>query len=310
MLSPKVLQSPSIESKNVFQPSYFSSNHYQYQLAVDAKRKYSVKDCIRLASQVNIKHDANGCYRCDLVASYYMTALKIAREQEPIICNQDLFQLVSEMINLILSHRETSKYQSLVWFDLLTAELWELAKQLKEESFENDIYIPMDGIAKRGSVDSSASQESEELELEDEEEMFKRAIRTSIYHCRAVVCEQHKDVEQAIVYYRKCASVRPTIFESQQNMQKHALTSMRRLISSEVTSRPISTLKTRPTWSSTYSSDSASSSIRTLSTFICSNCSIEKQTMPVCAKCKIQPYCSIRCMKSHKSVHELTCSKS
>ncbi|ORE00992.1 hypothetical protein BCV72DRAFT_218116 [Rhizopus microsporus var. microsporus] len=293
MLSPKVLQSPSIESKTVLQPSYFSSNHYQYQLAVDAKRKYSVKDCIRLASQVNTKHDANGCYRCDLVASYYMTALKIAREQEPIICNQDLFQLVSEMINLILSHRETSKYQSLAWFDLLTAELWELAKQLKEESFENDLYIPMD-----------------ELELEDEEEMFKRAIRTSIYHCRAVVCEQHKDVEQAIVYYRKCASVRPAVFESQQNMQKHALTSMRRLISSEVPSRPISTLKTRPTWSSTYSSDSASSSIRTLSTFICSNCSIEKQTMPVCAKCKIQPYCSIRCMKSHKSVHELTCSKS
>jgi hypothetical protein len=278
--------------KTLLEPIYFTSNHYQQKLN---KSQYSIKDLIQLASQVNVKHGANGCYQCHIVCGYYMKALKYAREQEPVVCNQDLFELVSEMINLVLSHRETSTYQLLPWFDMLTLELWDFAKQLKEESIENDLFIPASGIIRQDSIDSDEDEE-------DDEEVYKRAIRVSIYHCRALVSEQHKDMEQALVYYRKCASVRPTVFEPQPSLQKNAFSALQRLHST----RPTLTLKHRS--SSAYSSDSHSYS-SSQSFLFCSNCGTEKQRMPVCAKCKIQPYCSVRCMKSHKSTHELTCSK-
>ncbi|CAO3662089.1 unnamed protein product [Rhizopus stolonifer] len=291
MFASKINNTSVYESKLSREPSYFSTNHYR-----KLNREYSIKDLVQLAFQVNTKHDSNGCYQCSTVCGYYMTALKQVREKEPVVCNQDLFELVSGMVQLTLSHRETSKYQILPWFDMMTLELWDLAKQLKEESMESDLYIPITG----NSLDSQSEEEDE-----GEEEGYKRAIRISIYHCRALVCEQHKDVEQAIVYYRKCASVRPT--ECEPTLQQQAKASMQRLISS--LGRPISTLKHRSTSFSAYSCDSSSSS-STVSLLSCSHCGLEKLKMPVCAKCRIQTYCSVKCIKSHQSVHQLTCSKS
>jgi hypothetical protein len=299
--------------------SYFcSTNHYHRQLNIESIRQYSLTDAIRLASQVNMKHDANGCCCCDVVAGYYMTVLKYAREKEHIPCNGDLFDLVLRMTNLVLAHRETRKYQYLSWFDMITTELWEFAKQLKEESQECDLHIPTQGVFKRGSVDSLASDNSDSSgESENEEENYRRAIRITIYNCRALVYEQSNEINQAIIYYRKCASVRPTPFEQQQHFQHTALAAMQRLIQSA----PLSpTLKQRPIYYSAFmSSDStctsgtvssASSLTSSKSNMCCSQCGIEKWMMPVCAKCKTQPYCSVRCMKSHKSIHDSVCCSS
>lgn len=301
--------------------SYFcSTNHYHQRLNIESIRQHSLSDAIRLASQANMKHDANGCCCCDVVAGYYMTALKYARESEPIHCNGDLFDLAWRMTNLVLAHRETSKYQYLSWFDMITEDLWEFAKQLKEESFESDLHIPTQGIFnKRGSMDSLASDASDSSSGESEnEENYRRAIRITIYNCRALVCEQSNEINQAIIYYRKCASVRPTPFDQQRHLQQTALAAMQRLVQSSATSS--STLSKRPIFHPGFMSSesictsgtasSASSLTSSTSNMCCTQCGIEKPVMPVCAKCKVQPYCSVRCMKSHKSVHDSVCCSS
>jgi hypothetical protein len=315
MYSPKLIVPPSIADSKLEVKSYFptsSTNHYHQQLNIESIRQHSLQDAIRLASQVNMKHDANGCYRCDIVAGYYMTALNYARESEPIQCNSDLFDLTWQMTNLVLSHRETNKFQYLHWFDLIIAELWEFAKQLKEESFECDLHIPTIASGKRGSIDSFTSDSSSTIGgSEHEEENYRRAIRIAIYNCRALVYEQSNEVNQAIVYYRKCASVRPTPFEPQQHLQQIALATMQRLVEA---SRP--SIKHKNTYSSTFTFDSSSSSSTNSSvsscssTVSCSYCGIEKMVMPVCARCKSQPYCSVRCIKAHKLSHESSCSSS
>lgn len=297
--------------------SYFcSTNHYEQQLKIEAIRQYSLSDAIRLASQANMKHDANGCSDCDVVAGYYITALRYVRENVPILCNRDLFDLVWRMTNLVLSHRETSKYQYLSWFEMITLELWEFAKQLKEESYECDLHIPTHTASnsiKRGSIDSVISDSSSYNNGEEnDEENYRRAIRITIYNCRALVYEQSSEFNQAIIYYRKCASVRSTPFEPQQHLQKSALESMQRLVRS-LPASPIS--RQRPSYPGFMSSESLSTSTTTSSNSSvvskslvnCSQCGIEKIVMPVCAKCKVQPYCSVRCMKSHKDTHSSVC---
>lgn len=315
MFSPKLIVSPlHKDSKSVESPtSYFcTTDHYQQQLNLNAVRQYSLQDAIRLASQANMKHDANGCCCCDTVAGYYITALKFARENEPVQCNSDLYDLVWRMTNLVLAHRETSKYQHLNWFDVISEELWEFAKQLKEESYECDLHIPTNGVYKRGSIDSTHS-DSSSSGYEDDEENYRRAIRINIYNCRALVYEQSNEVNQAIIYYRKCAAVRSTPFEPQQHTQQSALAAMHRLIKSSPASP---TLKQRASYSSAFMSCdslassttvSSASSTSSKSNVSCANCGIEKSTMPVCAKCKVQRYCSVSCMKTHKSVHTSVC---
>ncbi|CEP13140.1 hypothetical protein [Parasitella parasitica] len=314
MYSPKILVPTSItESKlavQSFAPIFTTTNHYRQQLNIESIRQHSLKDAVRLASQVNMKHDTNGCDGCDLVAGYYMTALKYARESEPIQCNSVLFDLTWQMTNLVLSHRETSTYQYLHWFDLITAELWEFAKQLKEESFERDLHV---ALSEGSSIDSLAKETRSDSGEEHEEETYLRAIRITIYNCRALVCEQSNEVNQAIVYYRKCASVRPTPFELQQHLQQTALATMQRLmeasrfsITHKLKSSSTFTLESS-TSSAASSSVSSSSNSRTVN---CSCCGIEKSVMPVCSRCRSQPYCSVRCVKAHKLVHQLSCCPS
>ncbi|KAI8092031.1 hypothetical protein BDF21DRAFT_410784 [Thamnidium elegans] len=309
MFSPKLIISPlnnhaksditTIESP----ASYFcSTNHYAQQLNID--RKYSISEAIYLASQSNMKHDANGCCSCDTVVGYYMAALRSVNALEIMTCTKELFDLIWRMTNLVLSHRETSKHQYLNWFGMVTSELWEFAKRLKEESYECDLHVPM--LVNTSSSSSSGESDSGS-EYDDDEESYRRSIRITIYNCRALVYEQSNEFSQAIIYYRKCASVRPTPFESQQHLQQSALLAIQRL--QKLSPAPV--LKQRPTYSSFRSFDSAStssaSSTSSRSSICCSQCGIEKLAMPVCAKCKVQPYCSVRCMKSHKSVHASVC---
>lgn len=303
----KIIVNPGIEhnvkSEMMSPPPYRTSKHYEEQLNIECIRQHSLNDAIRMASQVNMKHDANGCCQCDVVADYYVTTLRYAKEHEPIHCNSDLFELIWQMTNLILAHRETSKYQYIPWFDLVTIELWDLAKQLKEESYECDLHISTTEAPKRRSIDSVQSDTTTVTD-EDDEENYRRAIRITIYNCRALVYEQSNDLNQAIIYYRKCASVRPTPFEPQQHLQQSALNAMHRLISQTSTNQ----IKTpvNSTFSISSSESSVSTSKSTLMT--CNNCAIEKMFMPVCSRCKSQSYCSVRCIRAHQSVHSQTCT--
>lgn len=298
MLNQKTVFSPSNHSKECVNLSN-QSNTYP-QLDMEKLRQHSLSDVIRLASQANMRHDANGCDQCHVVAEYYTTAIRYARESEPIQCNDELFDLVWRMTNLVLAHRETNKYQFLGWFDMVTAELWDFAKQLKDESWDRDNYI--------NSTTSLQFLSDSEDEEASEEENYRRAMRITIYNCRALVCEQYNQKSQAVIYYKKCASVRSTPFEHQQYLQQSALTAIQRLAD---TNRPLPPSKIRSySGFSGFSSDASSTSTSGSNTSFsaCSNCGLEKMNMPVCAKCKTQPYCSVRCMKSHKSIHESICS--
>ncbi|KAI8877352.1 hypothetical protein K501DRAFT_288431 [Backusella circina FSU 941] len=280
----------------------YNSNYYQDQLNIEAIRQCSLSEAIYLASQVNMKHNAKGCDQCDMVAQYYITALRFARDSEPIQCNENLYDLIWRMTNLVLAHRETNTYQHLNWFNSVTSELWEFAKQLKDESWECDSFVQVGGI-KQTSTDSLFTYEDESI---SEEDHYRRAMRITIYNCRALVCEQNNDSNQAIIYYKKCASVRPTPFEPQQHLQQSALTALKNLISSSrqtIVSLRSSSSNTISTVNSASTSTSRSASI----CISCSNCGKEKENMPVCSRCRSTPYCSVRCMKTHKSEHSLTC---
>ncbi|KAI9483937.1 MAG: hypothetical protein EXX96DRAFT_560242 [Benjaminiella poitrasii] len=317
MYSPTVVTNDSkLNIINVVEsPEFMVTGHYHRQLNNEKLHQDSLLNITRLASQVNMKHDAKGCKGCDIVASYYINALRLCKEVEPIECTNELLNLVWKITNLVLAHQETSMHRHLSWFDTITLELWKLAKQLKGESYENDLHIPLNddhAFQKRDSIDSVASDN-----YSINEEHYRRAIRITIYNCRALVYEQSNIIQQAIVYYRKCASVRPTAtFESQ---QRSALAAMRRLSTSSQSpssKRKNISFSTMVVYHDYSSSDSISSRATKSSGSLpledplvsCSNCGIEKVTMPICARCKIQPYCSIRCLNSHKVTHNTFCS--
>jgi hypothetical protein len=291
------------KSNNVPFNAPYNSNYYQDQLNLEAIRQYSLSEAIHLASQVNMKHNAKGCDQCDMVAQYYITALRYARDSEPIQCNENLYDLIWRMTNMALAHRETNTYQHLKWFSLVTSELWEFAKQLKDESWECDAYVQV-GAIQHATTDPLFTYEDEPI---SEEDHYRRAMRITIYSCRALVCEQNNDINHAIIYYKKCTSVRSPPFEPQQHLQQSALAALQRLISSSrqiIDSSKSDSSNTISTINSPSTSTSRSASI----CIACSNCGKEKENMPVCSRCRSTPYCSVRCMKAHKTEHSLLCN--
>ncbi|CAO3638099.1 unnamed protein product [Cunninghamella blakesleeana] len=74
------------------------------------------------------------------------------------------------------------------------------------------------------------------------------------------------------------------------------------------TSSPM-TPTTRTINSSSSSSVSSNTVMTNASAMICSYCFTEKKNMPVCAQCKIQIYCSIKCLKLDKQRHFDLCQK-
>jgi hypothetical protein len=229
----------------------------------------SVEAATQLASVVECKHD-DGCYQCSKVADYYLTAFRLTRNKQPIICNALLFHLVEQTVDLIHCHLEVSKIHHLPWVSLLINELRELGKQLKDESSEPDRMVPLPLLM---------TEDQEKVVDVAINEAYGRAIRITIYYCRATLYEE-VDINKSISYYRKCVSVIPTQFDAQM-LQQSARTALQHLTAD----RP-----KLPSRTSSVSSASSSS---------CSNCGIEKRGMPVCSKCKSQYYCGVRCLKAH-----------
>jgi hypothetical protein len=247
----------------------------------------SVQAAIQLASTTECKHDHfSSCYNCDKVANYYLVAFRSIINKQPIICNSLLLGLVEQTVDLIHCHLQVSRIRHLPWLPVLMSELRELGKQLKDESSEPDRLVPLP---------LPVEQDQESINRVPINESFARAIRITIYYCRATLCEDI-DTNKSISYYRKCVSVRPTQFDTQ-NLQQSARTALQHLIADQ------DKYSNRPRLPSRTSSVSSSSS----NSMSCSNCGIEKRGMPVCSKCKSQYYCGIRCLKAHKPVHELEC---
>lgn len=254
----------------------------------------SIEAAYKLASLTEYKHDG-GCYNCDTIANYYLMAFRFVRNDDSIKCNPLLLSLVQQSIQLLLCHVDVSRIQHLPWLPTLMSELRELGKRIKDESSEADrlVSLPNVQVSYPLCVDNSINGE------------YGRAIRISIYHCRALLCED-MDTSKSISYYRKCLSVRPSRVESQR-LQQSAKIALQHLITDEE-KYAAATMDYRPKLPSRTSSVSSGAS--SSCSMACANCGVEKRGMPVCARCKSQYYCGIRCLKAHKPVHDLECCSS
>ncbi|KAI9311681.1 hypothetical protein BX666DRAFT_916944 [Dichotomocladium elegans] len=150
------------------------------------------------------------------------------------------------------------------------------------------------------------AQEDEEGEYyHSTEACFRRAIRIIIYHAKGAACHPK--------YYRKCTEIEapvscgccpPHIVSALREIQtsaEHIYSSMQRSPSSV-------SMTSIPSTRSSSSCSSSSSSSRSSTRSNCSHCGKEKRGMPVCAKCKAQAYCSLRCLHAHSLEHNKTCA--
>lgn len=251
----------------------------------------SIEAAYTLASITEYRHDRI-CHNCDSIANYYLMAYGLVKGNQTIECNALLLALVQQSIQFIQCHLDISRQYHLAWLPLLIAELRALGKQVKDESTEPDRLVPLSNL------DQVSNNEPADNSIQGE---YGRAIRISIYHCRALLCEDI-DTTKSIFYYRKCVSVRPSPLESQK-LQQSAKLALQHLITD---SHKYAAADSRPRLPSRTSSVSSGAS--SACPMSCSNCGVEKRGMPVCSRCKSQYYCGVRCLKAHKPVHDLECS--
>ncbi|KAI8065384.1 uncharacterized protein B0P05DRAFT_215582 [Gilbertella persicaria] len=243
----------------------------------------SVQSAVQLASSIQYHHDSIKCDNCDKIANYYILGFHLTKQQPMIVCNALLLTLVQQTSKFFQRHLDMSRTRRLPWMSVLINEMRELGKRIKDESLEVDrlVLLPI-----------SDQEEETDITSYSLNEAYGRAIRITLYHCRASLYED-VDLSKSISYYRKCVSVRPSQFESQK-LQHAARVALQHLIADY-------THDQRPRLPSRTSSVSSGASSSSMS---CGNCGIEKRGMPVCSRCKSQSYCSIRCLKAHKPIHE------
>ncbi|KAI8369035.1 hypothetical protein BD560DRAFT_398425 [Blakeslea trispora] len=259
-----------------------------------------IQKIVEATSTIEYKHDnITGCYRCDEIAGQCLLGLQwVKQQQTTFVCNASLLKLVQQSVGLVQQHTDMSRVQHLAWVPVLMNALRELGKRIKDESPESDrmVSLPL-------SIESESEEEQSHNSLSQWEtsghpyEDYGRAIRITIYYCRASLCEE-LDLAKSIHYYRKCMSVRPSPYESQR-LQVSAKTALQHLIAE---SYPLK----RPSLTSRTSSISSIATTSSCS-MSCANCGVEKRAMPVCSRCKSQYYCSIKCLKIHKPVHQTNC---
>lgn len=267
----------------------------EYQL----NQEGSIEAAYKLASLLVFKHDTiQGCFNCDKMANYYLLAFRLARNQAT-QSNPLLLAVVQQTIQLVQYHMDMSRMQYLPWLPILMSELRELGKQIKDSSIEGDRLVPLTPNMETVSI---LPPSNSTMYGREEQEDYGRAIRISIYHCRSILCED-VDSTKAISYYRKCVSVRPSRILDSQKLQQSAKEALQHYLQAEEQQNTTSTRPSLPSRTSSVSSGASSCSMA------CANCGVEKRGMPVCSKCKSQYYCGVRCLKAHKPVHDLECSR-
>ena len=171
-----------------------------------AARQGSLAATLQLAYLEDAKHDpqTTACQRCDAVADHYLTALERTmtyHSEAGVYCSADLLELVSQMCQMVLEHAFYP--QDSWWFHPLTKTLWDFAKQLKDESVGSDHHV----VTTLQPASIIIAEDEDEEENNDEQEAYRRAIRITVYHCRAHVYQRHRELERASVYFRKCVAV-------------------------------------------------------------------------------------------------------
>ncbi|CDH54547.1 hypothetical protein RO3G_11558 [Lichtheimia corymbifera JMRC:FSU:9682] len=236
-----------------------------------AARQGSLAATLQLAYLEDAKHDpqTTACQRCDAVADHYLTALERTFHSEggPVFCSADLLELVSQMCQMVLEH--AFYQQDSWWFHPLTKTLWDFAKQLKDESVGSDHHV----ITTLQPASVIVTEEEEEDNDNDEQEAYRRAIRITVYHCRAHVYQRHRELERAAVYFRKCVAVHcPSsfVFETQRLLRESAKISLKELASSTASSNHHHHQQRRGSISSNGSAAST-----------CAHCGKEKRAMPL-----------------------------
>ncbi|KAG2218128.1 hypothetical protein INT45_000426 [Circinella minor] len=302
-------------------------------------RRGSLADVVELASREHTCHDTIKCYNCDIVAMYYLLGIewvlkqaetsRIQGVEDTISCTTDLLELIWQMCQMVLAH-SNAPFPAGDWYVAMTKQLWLLAKQLKEETSgsdccvvnsltpstfnnSNNTYfqqqhhhghyqhnITTNVTSLSSPPPSPMVFEDKEMEMCDEQEAYRRAIRITIYNCRALVSQNNSEIDKAIVYFRKCVAVRPPpTLKTQKSLRQTAIVALDRLLAQQNSNN--STKSSRSSSISSISGGSASSSS------MCGNCGVEKRTMPVCAICRAKFYCSSRCLVAHKAKHQKEC---
>ncbi|ORZ03636.1 hypothetical protein BCR43DRAFT_483689 [Syncephalastrum racemosum] len=247
--------------------------------------------------------------RCKTAISFHLSMLRYYKKQVDeefgtLVCSRDLLEVVWQICQVLLEHTEqqppSNKYYASLrgepWLEQVQREIWDLGKQLKDESVESDYVTPGDG--REQEVWGVAQQQ-------DDQELYRRAIRISIYFSRALLYQHQHNLDKALMYYRKCLSVRPVprqLFETQYQVQQSAWETMEALQSRHEQMLHEASISTTSLDTSSESSESSTSSPRS-----CGQCGAERRVMPVCARCRTQAYCSRRCLTEHQPVHKTTC---
>ncbi|KAI7849389.1 hypothetical protein BDC45DRAFT_419190, partial [Circinella umbellata] len=272
----------------------------------------SLADVVELASREHTCHDAIKCYNCDIVAMYYLLGIEWVLKQaetsrtrgaeDTISCTPDLLELIWQMCQMVLTHLN-APFPVGDWYVAMTKQLWLLAKQLKEETNGSDCCVVNSSTTSTFNNSNNTyfqQQQHHEMEMCDEQEAYRRAIRITIYNCRALVSQNDSEIDKAIVYFRKCVAVRPPpTLKTQKSLRQTAIVALDRLLAQQNSNN--STKSSRSSSISSISGGSASSSS------MCGNCGVEKRTMPVCAICRAKFYCSSRCLVAHKAKHQKEC---
>lgn len=202
--------------------------------------------------------------------------MALHQQQNPVMDEGGL-HLVSLSTERILLHLEDR-----TTVESLCQELWELGKRLKQSSSDTD------------------------------DKVYGRAMQVMIYHCRASIQYSQKDWIRAINDCRKCLSIdlpTPMLMASDSLLlQKVGLLQEHATCMLEQGQRYRRRIPTSGS-SSSIASSSGSSSSSLPRLMVCSFCAVEKRAMPVCAQCKVQTYCGIKCLKQDKTRHSTQCQQ-
>ncbi|ORZ15878.1 hypothetical protein BCR42DRAFT_416082 [Absidia repens] len=151
----------------------------------------------------------------------------------------------------------------------------------------------------------------------NDDNVYRKAMLWMIYHCRGSIAYRQQEWTKAIHACQTCLAIDlsappPSLSDSlllqkvgliqaqaqTSSMLEHCLTyqlqqKQQRRRSSSLTGSTIS--------------DSSSDASTGLVMMVCSFCAVKKRTMPVCAQCKSQRYCGMKCLKLDKDRHSSLC---